>query len=65
MVGALPAEFVANGTGRSLTAILCTVPGTSNRKSVNGAGGGGAVIDVMAAATGAGATLGALSSVFR
>jgi hypothetical protein len=65
MVGALPAELVANGAGSSLTAILCTAPGTSNRKSVNGAGGGGAVIGVMGAATGAGATTGALTSVFR
>src|SRR2546430_17737705 len=65
MVGALPAELVAKGAGRSLSAILCTAPGTSKRKSVNGAGGGGPVTGVMDAATGAGTTMGASTSVFR
>jgi hypothetical protein len=44
---------------------LCTAPGTSKRKSVKGAGGGGREIDVVGAATGVGATTGALTSVFR
>src|ERR1700719_4122976 len=57
MAGGLPAELVANGTGRSLTAILCTAPGTSDRKSVNGVGGGGAVIGVMGVAPCAVATI--------
>src|SRR5882757_7557152 len=65
MVGTFPAELVANGSGRSLTVIMCTAPGSSNRKSVKGAGGGGAVSGAVTAATGAGATMGALTSVFR
>src|SRR5580704_10629573 len=44
MRGPLFDDSVRYGAGRSCTVILRTVPGCSKRKSVNGAGGGGAFV---------------------
>src|SRR5271166_1738356 len=43
-LGPLLADTVACGAGRSCAVILCTFPGCSKRKSVNGGCGGGELV---------------------
>jgi len=43
-LGPLLADLVEYGAGRSCAVILCTLPGCSKRKSVNGGCGGGALV---------------------
>src|SRR5271169_2033137 len=43
-LGPLLADSVAYGAGRSCAVILCTLPGCSYRKSINGGCGGGALV---------------------
>src|SRR5208282_608353 len=64
--GALPAESVAYGAGRSCAVILRIFPGSSKRKSVNGGCGGGAfVLTALALAESTGCAPGEFLSDFK
>jgi hypothetical protein len=58
--GPFLADSVAYGSGRSATVTLCTLPGPSRRKSINGAVGSGSAIDPVKVA----ASVGALAAAF-